>query len=133
MHPSHISALNTPLSLDNILLYDKEFPWQNDMEPTVSMEKISMDQVEYLYSEIRMKQFRLLEFPLSTSHPNFRKYCKMMKIFYNGRLISLQTHLNDSSNREFILREILTLIYDKIIRNYSLVSDPLVNPYPYDD
>lgn len=96
----------------------------SNINPTIDLSATPLDQLEYFYKILREKQFKLLEKPIPPTHRQFKQYCDIMKIFYNGKLIALQTHLYNDQNRDYILREILQLTINKIIQYYPTVTDP---------
>ena len=101
-----------------------------DIQPSLSSFPPSLHELELFYIQLREKQFQLLENPIPVNHEKFKDYNTSMKIFYSGKLIALQTHLYKYEHREYILKEILTIILDKFVQHYQAIPDWwLTGPY----
>ena len=123
-----ISYLDSPVIPDDLAIYVPEdiplkFDYMNIEDITISHLNATTIQLERFYRALRTKQFNLLQCPVPPENPNYQEYMTSMKIFYNGKLIALQSHLYNDQHREYVLREILRICMEKWVQFHSSVPE----------
>ena len=123
-----ISYLDNHATPDDLDIYVPEdiplkFEYMTIEDIPITHLNATIIQLERFYRALRTKQFKLLQCPVPPENPHYQEYMTSMKIFYNGKLIALQSHLYNDQHREYVLREILRICMEKWVQFHSSVPE----------